>query len=60
MDTNKGYTSKQVRAVLGCGKTKFWEMVSAGEFPNKYYVGRAIRVPKSDVEDYKERNKCEV
>ncbi|MFW5497781.1 MULTISPECIES: helix-turn-helix transcriptional regulator [unclassified Maridesulfovibrio] len=56
MSIDKGYSSKQVMAVLGCGKTKFWEMVSNGEFPNKYHVGRKVMIPESDIEAYRERN----
>ena len=51
------YCSKQVQHIIGCGKTKFWELISYGEFPNAYKVGRKIMVPESDVEAYRKKNR---
>ncbi len=50
-------SSKKAQTLIGCGKTKFWELVACGEFPNAYKVGRKIMVPKSDIEEFVFRSK---
>ncbi len=55
MNANRSLNRVQVQEILGCGKTKFWELVSHNAFPNKFYLGRHIRIPLNDVENYRER-----
>lgn len=57
MGVPRSYSSKEVQTILGCGKTKFWEMIRDGEFPNAFKVGRSVRVPEEDVVAYRVNNK---
>ena len=48
---------KQTKKAINCGDTKFWQLLREGEFPNAFKVGREIRVPWQDIEDYKSRHR---
>ena len=42
---------KQACVMLGCGKTKFYELVSIGKLPATRVGKRGLRVKESDVKD---------
>ncbi|GAI15949.1 unnamed protein product [marine sediment metagenome] len=50
-------TATEVKEELHCANEKLWKMLNAGDLPDAYYIGNQIRVPRSNVEAYKERNK---
>ena len=60
MSIERSYKRTDVQTILACGKSKFWEMISNGEFPNAFRVGQSIRVPESDIHSYKERKKINI
>lgn len=47
----------QVKSAIHCGDTTFWRLLKEREFPNAYKVGREVRVPWSDIEDYKVKHR---
>ncbi|MCG8355768.1 MAG: helix-turn-helix domain-containing protein [Kiloniellales bacterium] len=44
-----GLSVKQVCAILGCGRTKLYSMVAAGELPEPYRIGSKSIWPASVV-----------
>ena len=46
----------ELQAWLGCGRTKVYELLQAGEI-RSYRVGRLVRVRKEDVEEFLERHR---
>lgn len=55
LNTDRAYNRLQVQNIIGCGKTKFWDLVSRGEFPNAFKVGREVRVPGEDLKNFVKR-----
>lgn len=49
-------TPAEVQAWLGCGRTKVYELLQAGEI-RSYRVGRLVRVRREDAEEFLERNR---
>ncbi len=49
-------TPVELQAWLGCGRTKVYELLQAGEI-RSYRVGRLVRVRREDVEQFLERNR---
>lgn len=60
MSLDRSYSRADTQTLLGCGKTKFWDLVSKGEFPNAFKVGQSIRVPESDIKAYKDKYRVEI
>ena len=50
MSDNQKINWQQACKILGCGKTKFYDLVSSGQLPAEKVGERGIRVRKSDVE----------
>lgn len=51
-----GLNRKKVQAILGCSRSFFYVLLDKGEFPNAFFLGKSLRVPRADVEAYRERN----
>jgi len=49
-------TISEIRAVLGIGSTKAYELVQTGELP-AIRIGRALRVHRRDIDTWAERNR---
>lgn len=49
---------KEAMEAIGIGKSKFYEMLSAGEI-SVVRIGRALRIPVSSLDEWIERNKIE-
>jgi excisionase family DNA binding protein len=47
---------KDLQQWLGCGRTKVYELLQAGEIPS-YRIGRLVRVRRKDVEEFLERHR---
>ncbi len=50
---NPGLPPAKTQKILGCGPTKFWELLKNGEL-KAYYIGRSPRVPLSEIKRYRE------
>lgn len=46
-----GLPPEAARAVIGCGTTKLYELLNAGELES-YFVGRSRRVTTASIRDY--------
>ncbi|MBA4358894.1 MAG: hypothetical protein C0405_14335 [Desulfovibrio sp.] len=51
-----GRNRRQVCASLGCSRSYFYVLLDNGAFPNAYFLGGSVRVPQSDVDEYRTRN----
>ncbi|MBI9112268.1 AlpA family transcriptional regulator [Maridesulfovibrio ferrireducens] len=60
MSIERNFNRLDVQKILICGKSKFWDLVSKGEFPNAFKVGPSIRIPASDIEAYKEKYRVDL
>lgn len=54
---NFGMGVKKACIYLGIGRTKFYDLLEDGAFPNAYKCGTTTRVPLGDLMIYRERNK---
>ncbi|MEZ6854209.1 helix-turn-helix domain-containing protein [Halodesulfovibrio aestuarii] len=54
---NVGCNRKKVCDYLGIGKSKYYELVDSGEFPNAYRCGNQFMVPFLDLLNFRERNR---
>lgn len=51
----KFYTSKDIQSIMGCGKTKLYELLTNKTFP-AIKIGRQFYVPKAEFDKWVERN----
>ncbi len=49
-------TPVELQAWLGCGRTKVYELLQAGQI-RSYRIGRLVRVRREDVEEFLERHR---
>lgn len=54
---NVGCNRKKVCEYLGIGKSKYYDLVDAGEFPNIYRCGNQLMVPFLDLQNFRKRNR---
>ena len=50
-----GLTPDSTKAVIGCGTTKLYELINAGELET-YTIGRARRITTASIEAYVARH----
>lgn len=54
---NFGMGVKKACIYLGIGRTKFYDLLEDGAFPNAYKCGTTTRVPLGDLLNYRKKNK---
>ncbi|WP_102048665.1 helix-turn-helix domain-containing protein [Pygmaiobacter massiliensis] len=54
-DDKKFYTSKDIQSIMGCGRTKLYELLTNETFPT-IKIGRQFYVPKAQFDKWVERN----
>lgn len=46
-----GLTPKATKAVIGCGTTKLYQLINAGEL-DSYFIGRSRRITTASIRAY--------
>ncbi len=49
---------KEVCHHLRISRKSYYELCREGFFPNRYRMGRSIRIPEADIQDLKTHNKA--
>lgn len=57
---NFGMGVKKACDYLGIGRTKFYDLLEDGAFPNAYKCGTTTRIPLGDLMAYRETNKVAI
>ncbi len=54
--SDPGLPPKETQRILGCGSTKYWELLRTGEL-DAYYIGKSPRVTTEAIRKYREKHR---